>query len=73
VLDELLQHRGQMEWSGDQEVIEALAAQGPDEAFGDRVGPRCPYRVRMMRMSAPVNTASANSLLSALKTARTAC
>ena len=28
--------------SGDQEVIEAFAAQGADEAFGDRVGAGCP-------------------------------
>src|SRR4051794_37578478 len=29
--------------SGDQEVIEAFAAQRADEGFGDRVGPRCPH------------------------------
>jgi hypothetical protein len=29
-------------WSGDQQVVEAFAAQRADEAFGDRVRPRCP-------------------------------
>ena len=27
--------------AGDQQVIEAFAAQRADEAFGDRIGPRC--------------------------------
>ena len=39
MLDELLQHRGEVAWSGDQEVVEAFAAQGADEAFRDRVSP----------------------------------
>jgi hypothetical protein len=43
VLDELLQHLLEMAGSGDQEVIEAFAAQSADEAFRDRVGPRCPH------------------------------
>ena len=33
-----------MAWSGDQEVVEAFPAQGADEAFRDRVRPRCPDR-----------------------------
>jgi len=33
-----------MVWSGDQDVVEAFAAQCPDEAFRDRVRPRCPDR-----------------------------
>jgi len=40
VLDELAQHYREMVWSGDQQVIEALAAQRADPALGDRVGPR---------------------------------
>jgi hypothetical protein len=28
--------------SSDQDVVEAFPAQGADEAFGDRVRPRCP-------------------------------
>src|SRR5215207_6657239 len=40
VLDELTQHRREVAPSGDQQVVEALAAQCADEAFGDRVGPR---------------------------------
>jgi hypothetical protein len=44
VLDVLLQHQRQVAWPGDQEVVEAFAAQRADEAFGDRVGPGCPYR-----------------------------
>ena len=27
----------------DQDVVEYFAADGADEAFGDRVGPRCPH------------------------------
>ena len=44
VLDELVQHQCQVAGSGDQHVVEAFAAQGADDAFGDRVGPRCPDR-----------------------------
>ena len=40
VLDELAQHYREMAGSGDQQVIEALAAQRADPALGDRVGPR---------------------------------
>jgi hypothetical protein len=40
VLDELMQHRREVAPSGDQQVVEAFAAQCADEAFGDRVGPR---------------------------------
>jgi hypothetical protein len=29
-------------WAGDQQVVEAFAAQRADEALGDRVRPRCP-------------------------------
>src|SRR4051794_36797842 len=41
VLDVLLQHDRQVAWSGDQQVVEAFAAQGADEAFGDRVRAPC--------------------------------
>ena len=40
VVYELAQHRGEVARSGDQQVVEAFAAQRADEAFGDRVGPR---------------------------------
>ena len=42
VLDVLLQHQREVAWSGDQQVVEAFAAQRADEAFGDRVRARCP-------------------------------
>ena len=42
VLDELAQHYREVARSGDQQVVEAFAAQRADEAFGDRVGPRRP-------------------------------
>jgi hypothetical protein len=58
VLDIFVQHDVEVAWSGDQEVVEAFPAQGPDEAFRDRVRPGCPDRVRMIRMSAPTKTAS---------------
>ena len=58
VLDVLPQHYREVARSGDQEVVEAFAAQGADPALSDRVRPRCPDRVRMMPMSAPANTAS---------------
>ena len=35
VLEVLVQHRREVALSGDQEVVEAFAAQGADEAFGD--------------------------------------
>jgi hypothetical protein len=31
-------------WSGDQQVVEAFAAQRADEALRDRVRARCPHR-----------------------------
>jgi hypothetical protein len=37
VLDELLQHQREVARPGDQKVVEAFAAQRPDEALGDRV------------------------------------
>jgi hypothetical protein len=40
----LAQYAVEMAWSGDQEVVEAFPAQGADEAFRDRVRPRCPDR-----------------------------
>ena len=40
----LAQDDVEVAWSGDQEVVEAFPAQGADEAFGDRVRPRCPDR-----------------------------
>jgi hypothetical protein len=36
VLDVLLKHDRQVARSGDQQVVEAFAAQGADEALGDR-------------------------------------
>jgi hypothetical protein len=42
VLEVLAQHDSEVTWPGDQEVVEALAAQRADEAFGDRVCPRRP-------------------------------
>jgi hypothetical protein len=56
VLDVLRQHDRQVAWSGDQQVVEAFAAQRADEALGDRVRPRCRTGVRRMAMSAPANT-----------------
>ena len=44
VLDELVQDLFEVPGSGDQEVIEAFAAQGADEAFGDCVGAGCLHR-----------------------------
>ena len=44
VLDVLPQDCGEVALSGDQEVVEAFAPQGADEAFRDRVRPRCSYR-----------------------------
>jgi hypothetical protein len=40
VLDELAQHYREVAWAGDQQVIEAFAAQGADKAFSDGVDPR---------------------------------
>ena len=40
VLDEFLQDHGEVARSGDQEVVEAFAAQRPDEALRDCVRPR---------------------------------
>src|SRR5262245_24042687 len=40
----LAQYDVEMAGSGDQEVVEAFSAQGADEAFRDRVRPRCPDR-----------------------------
>ena len=44
VLDVFLQHQREVASSGDQEVVEAFAAQGADPALGDRVGARCSNR-----------------------------
>ena len=41
VLDVLLQYQLQVAWSGDQEVVEALPAQGADPAFRDGVRAGC--------------------------------
>jgi hypothetical protein len=40
MLDVLAQHCREVAGPGDQEMVEALPAQGADEAFGDRVGSR---------------------------------
>ena len=58
VLEVLLEYHREVALSGDQELVEAFPAEGADEAFRDRVHPWCPYRVRMIRMSVPVKTAS---------------
>jgi hypothetical protein len=44
VLDVLPQDCGEVALSGDQEVVEAFAPQGADEAFRNCVRPRCSYR-----------------------------
>jgi hypothetical protein len=44
VLDVFLQHCREVAWSGDEEVVEAFPAQGPDPALCDGVGTRCPDR-----------------------------
>ena len=41
VLDVLPKHLRQVARSGDQQVVEAFATQGADEAFGDCVRARC--------------------------------
>ncbi|MFD1530504.1 hypothetical protein [Pseudonocardia aurantiaca] len=41
MLDVFLQHRREVAWSGDENVVQAFAAQGADPAFGDRVRSRC--------------------------------
>jgi hypothetical protein len=43
VREVLLQDGGEVAWSGDQEVVEAFAAQGADEAFRHRVCSRRSY------------------------------
>jgi hypothetical protein len=57
VLEVLVQHGREVARSGDQEVVEAFAAQCADEALGGRVGARR-ANWRTMRMSAPAKTAS---------------
>ena len=42
LLQVFAQHDVEVAWPGDQDVVEAFPAQGADEAFGDRVRPRCP-------------------------------
>ena len=44
VIDVFLQHCSEVAGSDDQEVVEAFAAQGADEAFRDRIRPGCPDR-----------------------------
>jgi hypothetical protein len=41
---ELTQHGCGVKLVDDQEAVEQFAADGADEAFGDRVRPRCPHR-----------------------------
>jgi hypothetical protein len=41
VLEVLLQYCGEVARSGDQEVVEALAAQGVDPVLSDRIRSRC--------------------------------
>ena len=40
----LAQHRCRVPLVDDQDAVEEFAPDGADEAFGDRVGPRCPER-----------------------------
>ena len=42
MLQVLAQHDVEVAGSGDQEVVEAFSAQGPDEPFGNGVRPGCP-------------------------------
>ena len=44
VREVLLQQNREVAWSGDQEVVEAFAAQGADPALRYGVRPRCPDR-----------------------------
>ena len=44
VLDIVAQHYVEVAWSGDQDAVEAFAAQRADEAFDDRVRAGCPDR-----------------------------
>jgi hypothetical protein len=41
---ELAQHGSGVSLVDDQEAVEELAADCPDEALGDRICPRCPHR-----------------------------
>ena len=41
MLDVLLQHRRKVAGSGDQDVVEAFAAEGADPAFGDGIRAGC--------------------------------
>jgi hypothetical protein len=51
VLDVLRQYQFQVAWPGDQEVVEALPAQGADRAFRDGVCAWCPRGgVRLMQL-----------------------
>jgi hypothetical protein len=45
-------------WLGDEDSVEELAADGTDEAFGDRVARGARTGVLVMRMSAAVSIAS---------------
>jgi hypothetical protein len=58
MVDVLAQHCGEVTRSGDQELVEAFAPQGADEAFPMAFARGARTGVRMMRMSAPANTAS---------------
>jgi hypothetical protein len=59
VLDELLKHYREVARSGDQQVIEAFAAQRADPALRDHVFARgARTGVRIMAMSASAKTAS---------------
>ena len=44
MLDIVAQHYVEVAWSGDQDAVEAFAAQRADEAFDDRVRAGCPDR-----------------------------
>jgi hypothetical protein len=44
VLQILAQDDVEVTWSGDQDVVETFSPQSTDEAFRDRVRPRCPDR-----------------------------
>jgi hypothetical protein len=62
MIDVLPQHCSEVAGSDDQEVVEAFAAQGADEAFRDRIRPGCPDRGgQIQAVEAYVSTSSVNN------------
>jgi hypothetical protein len=58
VLDVLLQHQCEVTWSGDQDVVEAFGRSVPIQRSAKAFARGARTGVRIMRMSAPLNTAS---------------